>query len=69
MTRLSRVSAHLFPVAALVVGISLAAQTPIEPRNNRFSPQEDVKLGREAAAEIRQQLPMLTEGAVTSFVE
>jgi beta-barrel assembly-enhancing protease len=69
MTVLSRVSAHLVPVAALVVGISLAAQTPIEPRNNRFSPQEDVKLGREAAAEIRQQLPMLTEGAVTSFVE
>jgi beta-barrel assembly-enhancing protease len=54
---------------ALLLGVSLVAQTPVERRDNRFTPQQDVELGREAAAEIRQQLPMLTEGAVTTLIE
>jgi beta-barrel assembly-enhancing protease len=69
MNWMTRVSARTIPVTALVVGISLAAQTPIERQNNKYTPQQDAQLGREAAAEVRQQLPMLNDGAVTTLVE
>ena len=55
--------------AALLVAASLGAETRIEPRKNSFSPADDVRLGREAAAEVRQQLPMLEDGATESVVE
>jgi hypothetical protein len=38
-----------------LVGATLAAQTPVKLPKNRYTPQQDVKLGREAAAEIRKQ--------------
>lgn len=42
-----------------LIAVPLVAQTKIEPPNNRFSPEDDVRLGREAAAEIARQLPLL----------
>lgn len=48
---------------------SASAQTKIIPDNNKYSPAEDVKLGQEAAAEARQQLPMLNDDGVDSYVE
>jgi predicted Zn-dependent protease len=56
-------------VAALFVGASLSAQTRIEPRKNSFKPSQDVQLGRQAAAEVRQQLPMLNDRATDALVE
>jgi beta-barrel assembly-enhancing protease len=56
-------------VAALTVSASAAAQTPIEPHRNRFSPQQDVELGRQAAADVRRQLPMVNDGPTRNFVE
>ena len=56
-------------VAALTMSLSAAAQTRIEPHRNSFSPQQDVELGRQAAAEVRQQLPMVNDGPTRSFVE
>jgi predicted Zn-dependent protease len=56
-------------VAALTVSLSATAQTRIEPHRNSFSPQQDVQLGRQAAAEVRQQLPMVNDGPTRSFVE
>ena len=47
----------------------LAAQTVITPPNNNYSVAEDVKLGQEAAAQAEQQLPIMRDDAVTSFVE
>jgi predicted Zn-dependent protease len=47
----------------------LAAQTVITPPNNNYSPAEDVKLGLEAAAQAEQQLPIMRDDAVTSYVE
>ena len=48
---------------------TLSAQTRIEPRKNSFTPAQDVQLGRQAAAEVRQQLPMLNDRATDSLVE
>jgi predicted Zn-dependent protease len=56
-------------VAALTVSLSATAQTRIQPHRNSFSPQQDVQLGRQAAAEVRQQLPMVNDGPTRSFVE
>jgi len=68
MTRnLGRSSASV--VAALLVSASLSAQTRIEPRKNSFKPSQDVQLGRQAAAEVRQQLPMLGDRPTDALVE
>ncbi len=66
MTRLLRRSdvyrLLIASVAALTISFSAAAQTRIEPHRNSFSPEEDVRLGRQAATEVRRQLPMLNDG-------
>ena len=56
-------------IAAVLVGATLTAQTRIEPRKNSFTPAQDVQLGRQAAAQVRQQLPMLNDRATESLVE
>jgi hypothetical protein len=56
-------------LAAILLATSTFAQTPIEPPKNRFSPAQDVELGREAATEVRQQLPLLKDDAVDDFVD
>ena len=45
------------------------AQTKITPDRNKYSPADDVKLGREAADEARKQLPMLNDNRVDDYVE
>jgi hypothetical protein len=49
--------------------VSAAAQTRIEPHRNSYSPEQDVELGRRAAAEVRQQLPMVHDGPTRNFVD
>jgi hypothetical protein len=56
-------------VAAVVLSVSMVgAQTKITPPKNKYSPSDDVKLGRDAAAQVEQQLPLLRDDAVTSYV-
>jgi len=42
--------------AASVWAAGLGAQTVLKLPKNRYTPEQDVKLGQEAAAEIRQHL-------------
>jgi Zn-dependent protease with chaperone function len=46
----------------------ISGQTVITPPDNKYTPAQDVELGRKAAAEVEQQLPMLRDEAVTSLV-
>lgn len=46
----------------------LAAQTAVTPPKNKYDPKEDVQLGREAAAQVEQQLPILRDDNITSYV-
>jgi len=56
-------------ILAVVLSATIAsAQTKITPPKNKYDPQEDVKLGREAAAEVEKQLPLLRDDNVTSYV-
>src|SRR5918994_2450044 len=59
-------------VPALLLSCALAtasAQTKITPDRNKYTPAQDVELGRRAAAEARQQLPMLKDDHVDDYVE
>ena len=68
-TRLARVVPAVGVGVLLLSGIAIGGQTVITPPGNKYTAAEDVKLGQEAAKEVNQQLPMLREAAVTSFVE
>jgi beta-barrel assembly-enhancing protease len=60
----------LVMAAALVlVPLTTFAQTKIVYHSNKYQPQDDVKLGRQAAAEVEQQMPLLRDSEVTSYVE
>src|SRR5215475_11850398 len=59
---------------AALLSLSLAAsivsaQTRITPPSNKYKPSQDVELGRKAADEARNQLPIMRDDAVTSYVD
>jgi hypothetical protein len=57
-------------ILALTLTASVAtAQTKITPPENNYKIEQDVELGREAAGEVRQQLPILRNEQATSYVE
>ena len=56
--------------AVLMVTASLAvAQTRITPPKNKYTPAQDVELGQQAAKEVEQQLPLLRDDGIESFVD
>jgi Zn-dependent protease with chaperone function len=56
-------------VVVALSGAAIAAQTHISAPDNKYTPEQDVQLGREAAQEMRQQLPIMNDDEVTSYVE
>jgi beta-barrel assembly-enhancing protease len=60
-------AAALITVSCLSVS-ALIAQTAIKLPKNRYTPEQDVKLGREAAAEIRQQYPIIKDERITRYL-
>src|SRR6187549_543718 len=57
--------------AAVALATSIAivsAQTKVTPPSNKYSVQDDIKLGQDAAREARQQLPLLRDESVHSYV-
>ena len=56
-TRMPSVHAAVLTAVALGLVTSLAAQTVVKPPKNRYTPEQDVQLGKEAAAEVRKQYP------------
>jgi Zn-dependent protease with chaperone function len=61
----SRTTAALIAAATLVVG----AQTQITAPPNNYTPAQDLELGRQAASEARQQLPIMRDDAVSSYID
>jgi beta-barrel assembly-enhancing protease len=56
--------------AALAIAAHIAvAQTKITPPKNKYTPEQDVQLGQEAAAEIRKQYPVINDSALTSYLD
>jgi len=61
--------AWLTLVAISVMPFSALAQTQIKYHSNKYSVQDDVKLGRQAAQEAESQFPLLRDQSVQSYVE
>ena len=68
MLRQTRFHVAVALAAFLTVSAQAAAQTRIDPDENRFSPAQDVELGRRAAAELRQELPIVRDREMENYV-
>jgi predicted Zn-dependent protease len=66
----TRSAIRLLSVAGLSAMLAGAAagQTSVTASNNKYTPAEDVELGRQAAAEVEQQLPILKNKDVTPLL-
>jgi len=56
-------------VAISVMPLSVLAQTQIKYHSNKYSVQDDVQLGREAARQAESQFPLLRDSEVEGYVE
>jgi beta-barrel assembly-enhancing protease len=57
-------------LVAIVSSASLAfGQTKVVAPDNKYNVSEDVKLGREAAREVEEQMPLLREETVQEYIE
>ena len=60
-------AAALILISCLSATVTIA-QTAIKLPKNRYTPEQDVQLGREAAAEIRQQYPIIRDERITKYL-
>ena len=67
-TRLSRVLG-VVAVGVLLSVSAVGGQTVITPPKNKYTPAQDVELGQQAAKEVEQQLPLLRDDGIESFVD
>jgi Zn-dependent protease with chaperone function len=61
--------AWLMAWAVFVAPLSALAQTKISYHSNKYKVQDDVKLGRQVAAQAERQLPILHDEETTAYVE
>jgi Zn-dependent protease with chaperone function len=67
-TRSASTRTALLMVALSLSTAGLIAQTVVKPPKNRYTPKQDVELGREAAAEIREQYPIIADERITRYL-
>ena len=48
---------------------SVAAQTKITPPKNKYTPQQDVQIGKDAAKEVRQHYPLITDDNIEGYLD
>jgi Zn-dependent protease with chaperone function len=55
-------------VALSVSATVLVGQTAIKLPKNKYTPEQDVQLGREAAAEVRKEMPVIKDDRITRYL-
>ena len=65
---LQRLVAWLTVCAIFALPVSVFSQTKIALHSNKYKPADDVKVGRQAAAEVEQQMPILNDNQATNYV-
>src|SRR6185295_4201028 len=65
---LRQVMAMLAAVAIFAMPVSVFTQTKISYHSNKYKPTDDVKVGRQAAQEVEQQMPILNDAQTTNYV-
>ncbi len=63
-----KLQARLVLVLTLVAS-TVAAQTKVTPPKNKYTPEQDVKIGREAAAEVRREYPLIDDSQIRSYLD
>ncbi|HAF16516.1 MAG TPA: hypothetical protein DHU55_10600 [Blastocatellia bacterium] len=66
--KVQRLMAWLTVFTLLAMPVSVFTQTKIAYHSNKYKPTDDVKVGRQAAAEVEQQMPILNDVEATSYV-
>jgi len=69
MWRLSQHRASAVALALLLGAHGLSAQTVITPPKNKYTPAQDVELGQKAAQEVAKELPIMSNGDLTQYLE
>jgi len=67
--RAQRLVVALVALALFAMPLTAFAQTRIVYHSNKYKPSDDVQVGRQAAAQAEQQMPILRDEEVTSYVE
>ncbi|HEY7057765.1 MAG TPA: M48 family metallopeptidase [Vicinamibacterales bacterium] len=62
------VRATALAIGLFVTAASLGAQTAIKLPKNKYTPLQDVELGREAAAEVRKQYPIIQNERIARYL-
>ncbi len=66
--RVQRLMTWLTVFAVFAMPVSVFSQTQIKYHSNKYKPTDDVKVGRQAATEVEQQMPILNDNDATSYV-
>ncbi len=66
--KLQHLTAWLAVIAIFALPVSAFSQTQIKYHSNKYKVTDDVKVGRQAAAEVEQQMPILNDNQVTNYV-
>ena len=59
----------LVAAAILLAPLIASTQTKITPHKNKYSVEDDVKLGRQAAAEVGRKFRILRDSQTTNYVQ
>lgn len=65
----NRTIAWLTLSTLLAMPLAVFSQTRIEAPKNKYSIQDDVKLGLQASQQVREQMPLLNDGYIDNYVE
>src|SRR5918994_993500 len=60
--------AMIMAFAIFAMPVSVFSQTQIKLHSNKYKITDDIQLGRQAAQEVEQQMPVLRDGDVTNYV-
>jgi hypothetical protein len=63
-----RLLVWLTAIALCALPVSVLAQTQIKYHSNKYKPADDVKLGRQAAAEVEQQMPIMNDSEASAYI-
>jgi predicted Zn-dependent protease len=67
--RVQRLMAAIAIFAMFAMPLSIIAQTRIDAPKNKYKVSDDVELGRKAAQQVEQQMPLLRDRTVDDYVE
>ena len=67
-TRRQSLIAMIMAFAIFAMPVSVFSQTQIKLHSNKYKITDDIQLGRQAAQEVEQQMPLLRDGDVTNYV-